>query len=147
MNEWKKLSKERWMHVWNELWIKRLMSELMNEKWKKWIYGWMDDCRDWWKNKQMRWISKWVKWSSLVHFTTLFFISIKINQDQPNQRHEDSSNRPPVFHIGCLTPALGRGDPSRGPRCDSAWENWTRSRYIVWLLGKSQESTSLSQAK
>ena len=30
MNEWKKLSKERWMHVWNELWINRLMSELIN---------------------------------------------------------------------------------------------------------------------
>lgn len=45
MNEWKKLSKERWMHVWNELWINRLMSELMNEwKMKKmdiWMNGWL----------------------------------------------------------------------------------------------------------
>ena len=53
-------------------------------------------------------------------FHNTCFISIKINQDQPNQRHEESSNRPPVFHIGCLAPALGRVDPSRGPRCDSA---------------------------
>lgn len=45
MNEWKKLLKERWMYVWNELWINRLMSELMNEwKMKKmdiWMNGWL----------------------------------------------------------------------------------------------------------
>ena len=137
--------------------VNACLERIMNKQINEWINEWM-------KNEKNGYMDEWMivgtderiskcgeyvnEWSDLHWLTSQhFFISIKINQDQPNQRHEDSSNRPPVLHIGCLTPALGRGDPSRGPRCDSAWENWTRSRCIVWLLGKSQESTSLSQAK
>ena len=80
MNEWiDKWMNEKIIKGKRDACLERIMNKQINEwinEWmkneKKWIYGWIDDCRDWLKNKQMRWISKWVKWSSLAHFTTLF---------------------------------------------------------------------------